>query len=494
MKYTKYIGMAFAIATLAACSNDEDFTSAWQNDPAAVKVNATIGSGIFTRSNPTSDDATQQIAFNNGDKISIATEEQVAVTYTFDGTSTWAPETGNYLKWEKTAMIFTAFYPVTEGTDAKTFSLPTLQSDLAKIADADYMTFIGSKSNESNNELNLELSRSTARVIVRIAGFKNQYGGLTPSITETTIYSGAAGYAEGAASGKVTGVAPFIQSPDAGTVQINTTYTALVIPTAGSLSESFITMNVNSVALTVKGIPAMEAGNSYTYNLTIGKDAIGVESVTVDDWTGGTITGGEAVPKNFKSEYTAADYFNWDAIDPVNGANPDRVYSQDAKTQRFRDCPSYYEAFEYLYAKDDNDISVYWDDGFGTAENGLQTFSAPIAGTAAAPTIRTDMHRGIWLLKKKYHREVTPDYEKNSFNPPSINETNCSIRTDKKHFFLPLCGTCEEGAFTDKGWGRYWLSTSYNASYSYVLKFGGGIVQVDYFPNHSVGYLTWVAE
>ena len=45
----------------------------------------------------------------------------------------------------------------------------------------------------------------------------------------------------------------------------------------------------------MKGIPEMQAGNSYTFNLVVGKNKIEVASVTVTDWTTGeTLTGGQA--------------------------------------------------------------------------------------------------------------------------------------------------------------------------------------------------------
>lgn len=294
MKITKYMGMALAIATLAACSNDEDLTSSWQNDPTAIKVNATVGSGIFTRSNPLGTDEATQKKFNEGDAISIAAETQNAVTYTLTN-GIWTPETNEYLKWEKSKMAITAYYPVVEGASAQTFTLPTDQADNDKIVAADYMTYSGSQSKPTTGgELSLEMERQMARVIVKIAGFNDQFG-TTPTIANVIIKSGAANYTAGAAAGNVTAVTPFAQNLNASVAQVGTTYTALVIPADAKASESFITMDVNGTALIVKGIPAMEAGKSYTYNLTIGKDAITVGEVTVTDWTTGTIAGGEAV-------------------------------------------------------------------------------------------------------------------------------------------------------------------------------------------------------
>lgn len=283
--------MVLAIAALAACSNEEELTSSWQNDPTAMKVNATVGSGIFSRSNPLGDE-TQQKTFNNGDEISIAAGTQNAVVYKLtDGT--WTPEAG-YLKWETTSMDITAYYPVTDGTSAQAFTLPTDQADEAKIVDADYMTYSGKQNKpDESGELTIEMERKMARVIVKIEAFNNQYS-TDPTVTDVKIISGAASYAADATAGDATAVTPYAQNLNAEAVQVGTTYTALVIPTDKKADEQFITMTVAGTPLTVKGIPAMEAGKSFTYNLTIGKDILTVGEVTVTPWGDGTITGGEA--------------------------------------------------------------------------------------------------------------------------------------------------------------------------------------------------------
>lgn len=293
MKITKYMGMAFAIAALVACSNDEDLTSSWQNDPTAMKVNATVGSGIFSRSNPLGEDETAQKAFKDGDEISIAAGTQNAVVYKLtDGT--WTPEAG-YLKWETNSMAITAFYPVTDGTSVQAFTLPTEQDTNDKIATADYMTFTDSKNKPTiGGELSIEMERKMARVIVKIEKFNDQYDTTTPTVADVKIKSGAANYAAGVAAGVVTVVTPYAQNLNGETAKVGTTYTALVIPTTAKSGVSFITMDVNGTALIVNGIPVMEVGKSYTYNLTIGKDALTVGEVTVTNWITETLEGGEA--------------------------------------------------------------------------------------------------------------------------------------------------------------------------------------------------------
>lgn len=287
----RYIYIIGALATLAftSCQKeilDTDFNS----DPSAVRVNATVGEGIdITRSNPTGDATTQKV-FNAGDQISVSADEQMAVTYTRTADGKWNPEANKYLKWNTPSMNFTAYYPVTVGTDAQTFALPNDQSDLAKITAADYMTFSGSKAKTEAHTVDIAMQRKTARVIVHIAGFNDQY---------TTGYSVSAASVSGNTNGYATG------APKAGAVTVSaykatdTDFYALLTPTTASGDATFVTLAVTNGTttdeLTVKGIPELETGKSYTYNVTVGKNRITIGSVTVKDWGSEVvIPGGEA--------------------------------------------------------------------------------------------------------------------------------------------------------------------------------------------------------
>ncbi|MCD8317394.1 MAG: leucine-rich repeat protein, partial [Paraprevotella sp.] len=94
--------------------------------------------------------------------------------------------------------------------------------------------------------------------------------------------------------------------------QTGTTYTALVIPAEAQTGQAFLTLTVEGKSLTVTGIPAMEAGKSYTYPLTVGKDAMTVGEVTVEDWTSGELTEnqGNAVAPPFADPVTHTVYIN----------------------------------------------------------------------------------------------------------------------------------------------------------------------------------------
>lgn len=284
----KYISAAALLLAMAACSNDEDFNSAYMNDPDAVRINATVGEGIpITRSNPIGTTAEDQAKFNNGDKIAVSAGTQIAVTYQYDGT-TWASAiTGEYLKWETATMDFKAYYPVGEGISMEAFTLPTDQSTLEKLTTADYMTCTAAGVAKAST-VSLELQRKTARVVINTS-FKNQ---LATGYTVTAIKVGgdATGYNNGAAATGSVSVSSYKHTDNA--------FYALLIPTAAANgTATFMTITVTkdgdntTQELTVKGIPALEAGNSYTYNVTVGKDKIELGEVKVENWATGSILG-----------------------------------------------------------------------------------------------------------------------------------------------------------------------------------------------------------
>lgn len=284
MKATKYISIAAAILALAACSNEEELTS-YQTDPDAVRFAVSVGEGIaISRSNPIDEDAAKRKTFNAGDVVTISAAGQ-PVNYTLggDGTS-WTPETGKYLTWDAASVTFSAYYPGnTTGVSMTEFTLPADQSSEEKIQKADYMTVTKSVARPATGRelTSLALERRTARIIVNIGGFGDQFTGTDQKVSNVKINSAKKSLTEAG----VTSVTPFIT----GEGGANSTYTALVIPGDANAKAGFITLTVGTTTLTVTGIPAAAAGHSYTYTLIVGKDAVSVSSVSVNEWGSGKI-------------------------------------------------------------------------------------------------------------------------------------------------------------------------------------------------------------
>lgn len=290
MKTIKYMGMALIMAALASCSSDDDFGTNWQNDPTAVRVSANVG-GVFTRSNPVATTETDQMNFNGGDAITISTEGQASVNYILkDGT--WGPETsGQFLKWSSELMTFTARYPKGSGD----FIVPTNQNGIAEIASADYMTATTVYDKiPDDRKVNFAFDRQMARVVITIAGFNNEFSDKA-SVSEMYVTSKERIAKDGSAVTATSDIIPYSQSRYGKKGSI---YYALVAPNTATNYE-FIKLRVkyesDVKSLTVKNPVALEAGKSYNFNLTIGKNGVSLGTVSVEDWGNtGTISGGEA--------------------------------------------------------------------------------------------------------------------------------------------------------------------------------------------------------
>lgn len=303
MKITRYMGAFAVIAMLAACSTDDELGA---NTAAnEVKIAATVGgNSIFTRSNPVGTEAEQQ-SFNENDAISVTTEGKTVI-YKKTG-EVWAPaNAGDYLVWTGNAQAFEACYP--EKADESTtnsFSVGYVsadQSTVDKIEKSDYM--ISREAIEkayipSDRQLTLNFERQTARVIVKVSGFGDEFKDLNPTLSAVEVYSKLkvpAGESDSYAA---------IQACKKEENGSNVFY-ALVSPGAANSTEKFLKLTVTyndgegkatqTKELYVKGIPALEKAMSYTYDVKIGKDKVTIGSVSVADWgKGDAITGGDAV-------------------------------------------------------------------------------------------------------------------------------------------------------------------------------------------------------
>lgn len=291
MKTIKYMGMALIMAALASCSSDDDFGTNWQNDPTAVRVSATVG-GVFTRSNPVATTEEDLRNFKENDVITISTEGQKSVDYKFNG-STWeAEKSGEYLKWSSEPMTFTARYPKGSGD----FIVPINQYVIDTIASADYMTAEKSYAKiPDSRKVDFRFERQMARVVITIAGFNNEFSG-EDKVSEMWVTSKERIAKDGSAVTATSDIIPYSQDRYGVKGSI---YYALVAPNTATNYE-FIKLRVKSRSdlkdLTVKNPVPLEAGKSYNFNLTIGKDGVSLGTVSVENW-GHTdnISGGEAV-------------------------------------------------------------------------------------------------------------------------------------------------------------------------------------------------------
>lgn len=402
MKITRYMGAFAVIAMLAACSTDDEQSA---NTAAnEVKIAATVGgNSIFTRSNPVGTEAEQQ-SFNENDVISVTTEGKTVI-YKKTG-EVWAPaNAGDYLVWTGNAQAFEACYP--EKADESTtnsFSVGYVsadQSTVDKIEKSDYM--ISREAIEkayipSDRQLTLNFARQTARVIVKVSGFGDEFKDLNPTLSAVEVYSKLkvpAGDGDSYAAIKT------YKKEESG----NNVFYALVSPGDANSTEKFLKLTVTyndgdgkptqTKVLDVTGIPALDKAMSYTYDVKIGKDKATIGSVSVADWgKGDAIKGGDAVTTTenavliIKNALAAgeknieirnlpanADKSVFDAIrEALKGANDGSieltVYKVEAlPSNAFSDC----QPLKSIYLQDVKSIESFAFHGC----NSLETIYAP---------------------------------------------------------------------------------------------------------------------
>ena len=299
MKITRYMGAFAVIAMLAACSTDDELGA---NSAAnEVKIAATVGgNSIFTRSNPVGTEE-EQTSFNEGDAISVTTE---GTTVIYKKTAeVWAPvNAAEFLLWTGNAQTFQACYPekADENSTKNSFSAGYVsadQSTVEKIAQSDYMTcikMIEKAGIPSDRQLALDFERQTARIIVKVSAFGNEFETRIPTLSAVEVYSKL----------KV----PAGESDSYVGIQAckkDNVFYALVSPGTANSTEKFLKLTVTyndgvgnptqTKELYVTGIPALEKAKSYTYDVKIGKDKVTIGSVSVADWgNGDAIKGGDA--------------------------------------------------------------------------------------------------------------------------------------------------------------------------------------------------------
>ena len=406
MKITRYMGAFAVIAMLAACSTDDEQSA---NTAAnEVKIAATVGgNSIFTRSNPVGTEAEQQ-SFNENDVISVTTEGKTVI-YKKTG-EVWAPaNAGDYLVWTGNAQAFEACYP--EKADESTtnsFSVGYVsadQSTVDKIEKSDYM--ISRETIEkayipSDRQLTLNFERQTARVIVKVSGFGDEFKDLNPTLSAVEVYSKLkvpAGESDSYAAIKT------YKKEESG----NNVFYALVSPGDANSTEKFLKLTVTyndgegnptqTKELYVTGIPALDKAMSYTYDVKIGKDKVAIGSVSVTDWgKGDAITGGDAVTTTenavliIKNALAAgkknieirnlpanADKSVFDAIrEALKGANDGSIELTIYKVETlpsnaFSDC----QPLKSIYLQDVKSIESFAFHGC----HGLKTIYAPIVSS-----------------------------------------------------------------------------------------------------------------
>ena len=264
---------------LAGCSSEADMSKLmdWQSNPDAVHFTASVNNAT-TRTNPAAtDDA--QTKFNENDQVTVSNNGNQA-DYAYNGTS-WAPAIADkYLLWDRSNLAFNCWYPAGGNNTATIGYLTADQSTADLMAKSDYMN-AEKTLNTADEALNFNLERKTARIILKISGLTDVPG----TIKHVLIVSKASTAADETNTIEITP----LTSGEGG---IGTTYTALVIP-GEIVAKFYFTDNMSDAKPLTMTTNVTAAGNSYIYNLNVGKKKIEVTGIKAGPWTpaSGTTTG-----------------------------------------------------------------------------------------------------------------------------------------------------------------------------------------------------------
>ena len=266
---------------LAGCSSEADMSKLmdWQSNPDAVHFTASVNNAT-TRTNPAAtDDA--QTKFKENDQVTVSNNGNQA-DYAYNGTS-WAPAIADkYLLWDRSNLTFNCWYPADGNNTATVGYLNANQSSAEDMAKSDYMN-AEKKLQTADEALNFNLERKTARIILKISGFTEQFEP-TATIKHVRIVSKAS-TAEGETN--TIDITPLAQKGEGETGGVGTTYTALVAP-GEVVAKFYFTDDMSDAEPPTMTTNVTEAGNSYIYNLNVGKKKIEVTGITAGTWGQGT--------------------------------------------------------------------------------------------------------------------------------------------------------------------------------------------------------------
>lgn len=283
----KYILFAAAAITLAGCSdNDEPVI---ENDGAAV-VTANIGDVISRAANT---------SWDNGDAIGISTTSTGKTQYTNMQYSTsgngnfthvGGKDTGIFFQ-SMDAVTFSAYYPFsgTEGTAAGTISGNT--TDQTRQTSFDYLFADKGIASRTDPELEFAFKHKMTRLILNFQ--TDAQSGFSASEVSSGSFS-IGGIKLNGTFNTATGTAT-------ATGSASTSWTVNATPTMASnvrtYSMIFFPQTVASldVTATIAGenygceiTPALKAGTSYSYTITIKKTGLTVGNCTISNWNTGT--------------------------------------------------------------------------------------------------------------------------------------------------------------------------------------------------------------
>jgi hypothetical protein len=254
------------------------------------------------------------------------------------------PAGTDFLKWKNSSVRTKNLLACSPAGTATAFTIPAVQNTAAYYAAADYLTFSGAVQRQEPNEVTFALDHRLAQVNVAIAQVKgrteddDKFDGATFDVQVYSAYTDVAvTYSDQGPVVTGSGDLRVIDPLSGAGMSVGTTATAVVAPTAANASARFISIQAKrgdddlGTPMYLLGIPALESGKSYTFNLTVADDAVYISSVTVNEWVSvDAIDGGDvgdvwavipalklAGSNSYVQQAVAAGYTNFNIYGPI---------------------------------------------------------------------------------------------------------------------------------------------------------------------------------
>lgn len=296
---TSIIALAALALLAASCGNDHENGAV--ETAKYITVNTSIGALSRTT---TADDGTQ--VFEKDDAISVyvwtGTADAINTSglvvnnsiNTYDGTSAWTPAPQMLWKDMTSAHFFLGIYPAREVSD---FTADAYALDLTKSQEVnDLLVAVNTGTDKagltaSATAVPLQFDHVMAKLIVNLT-FRDQWGG-TPTVESVTTSNLKSKATVDYVAKRVAVTSDAATDIQLLTASANASYQSVMVPQEGA--EARIAVKIGEKNYIYTGTVTLESGKYTTVNLIVGRDAITLGSVSINNWgVGETINGGEA--------------------------------------------------------------------------------------------------------------------------------------------------------------------------------------------------------
>lgn len=280
----KYILIAAASITLAACSNDDSYV----DEPVAARFTATIGSNTMSRASETS--------WAPGDEIGITMgNRHVNIKHTAQTTDgEFSGSTTMYFRNKRDPETLTAYYPFagTEGTTPQPVEISTTadKQTANDQPDIDFLYAIKENVTGAEPEVNFTFSHRMSKITLV---FKNgndgtDVGKIKSYTIDGLVLDGKFNPATGDCAAKTgSQAAPLEITPEEGSVKTGEELPSLIVfpQPAGSVTLKIKDNEEQDYICDLKFTGnSLEPGKNYLFVVSVKKTGLSLEKSGIDNW------------------------------------------------------------------------------------------------------------------------------------------------------------------------------------------------------------------